>query len=226
MNRVDIINHLVKKYNKKRYLEIGVESGSCLLNIKARHKTGVDPRIIITKELIKQLRWKNCNFFLKLKHQTSNDFFASNKKKFDIVLIDGLHTYRQSLSDVENAIRFLKPDGIIVMHDCKPVSESAAQFANSHQEAIIKGIVPPNGEWNGDVYKTILHIRSKYYNQAAQLDVKVFDCDYGIGVIRKGKPMELLDLSFDSIERMTYKEFVVNQANLLNLAAFTSLDEI
>ena len=76
MKRTDIINHLIKKNNYKRYLEIGVRNPDENLNkITVEHKDGVDPA-------------GNCNYPI-----PSDDFFnqLDIDVKYDIIFIDGLH---------------------------------------------------------------------------------------------------------------------------------------
>ena len=42
--------------------------------------------------------------------KTSDEFFESNKKNFDIIFIDGLHEYDQVKRDIKNSIKFLNKD--------------------------------------------------------------------------------------------------------------------
>ena len=48
---------------------------------------------------------------------TSDDFFIKNKEDFDIIYVDGLHTYNQVKKDLINALKALKSDGIIICDD-------------------------------------------------------------------------------------------------------------
>ena len=62
---------------------------------------------------------------------TSDEFFANEaafleRRGIDVALIDGLHTYGQVVRDVENTLRYLRDDGIIVLHDCNPGRASVA----------------------------------------------------------------------------------------------------
>lgn len=71
---------------------------------------------------------------------TSDAFFNNIpkiiiQKGIDVVLIDGLHTYEQSLKDVLNTLNYLTNNEIIVMHDCNPPHEPAATPAFSIEEA-------------------------------------------------------------------------------------------
>ena len=43
VKRYDLLNHLIDTYKFEDYLEIGVFSGECIRNIKAKNKDGVDP---------------------------------------------------------------------------------------------------------------------------------------------------------------------------------------
>jgi len=59
---------------------------------------------------------------------TSDDYFARKKStdRLDVVFIDGLCAYGQSLKDVINSLDNLNESGVIVMHDCNPPHEAAA----------------------------------------------------------------------------------------------------
>jgi len=48
---------------------------------------------------------------------TSDVFFNNNKIFFDIIYIDGLHRYYQVKKDLNNALKCLKEDGIIICDD-------------------------------------------------------------------------------------------------------------
>ena len=48
---------------------------------------------------------------------TSDNFFENNQIFFDIIYVDGLHKYHQVKKDLNNALKFLKKDGIIICDD-------------------------------------------------------------------------------------------------------------
>jgi predicted O-methyltransferase YrrM len=48
---------------------------------------------------------------------TSDSFFDKNQNFFDIIYIDGLHRYHQVKKDLDNALKYLKEDGIIICDD-------------------------------------------------------------------------------------------------------------
>jgi len=157
MKRTDIINHLIKKNNYKRYLEIGVRNPDENLNkITVEHKDGVDPA-------------GNCNYPI-----PSDDFFnqLDIDVKYDIIFIDGLHLDYQVEQDITNSLKHLNQGGTIVMHDCNPIKEE-------HQvEEYVVGKT-----WNGTTWKAYVKFRMTDEN----LSMCVVDTDHGVGIINKGK---------------------------------------
>jgi len=156
--RFELIQFIINKYNLKKYLEIGVGTGLAFSRIKCELKVGVDPAIkdcIRTGEVLYAL--------------TSDNFFRGSKEKFDIVFIDGLHLYEQTIRDIVNSWNCLNENGWIVIHDCLPRNaEMCTRKRNTD-------------EWTGDVWKAIVWFRKMY----ASIECYVLDMDYGCGVIRK-----------------------------------------
>ena len=156
----------------------------------------------------------------------SDQFFLKKKRylrrrgPFDVVLIDGLHTFRASLSDVLNVLAHLNKDGVIIMHDCFPDHKAAAfpskQFPTLEEQKSIEGW---DGKWCGDVWKTIVYLRR---NLSGIMDICVMDTDHGLGIL---KPKTALDntgltideTSFTEIDQLTYEDLIQDPASLLNL---------
>ena len=95
LNRIALINAAVSKILTKKkncnYLEIGCDDDYVFKSVMLpdSSKIGIDPV-------------KGGN--LKIK---SDIFFKKNKKRFDIIFIDGLHHYDQCQRDVINSINSL-----------------------------------------------------------------------------------------------------------------------
>lgn len=112
MQRYDITNTLIKKYNYKTYLEIGTQFGQGFIHVNIPHKVCLDPvknYVDLTYEL------------------TSDAYFEQYSDKFDIIFVDGLHVEEQSTKDIFNALERLNENGTIVVHDCLPSSEEYTQ---------------------------------------------------------------------------------------------------
>ena len=157
--RWDLIAYLHSKYNFKSYLEIGCDDDLLFSKISIKDKIGVDP-----------------NYGGNLR-KTSDQFFKDNKNTFDCIFIDGLHYYSQVKKDIQNSLKVLNSNGIILLHDCLP---------NNHFEQAV-----PRCQitWNGDVWKAIVECR-------VQEEIDTYTCyaDFGIGVIFKRKNRNILKL--------------------------------
>jgi len=185
--RYDIINFIIQKYNFKNYLEIGVDNGETFTMINCENKVSVDP----------------VNKGYTVCQMTSDEYFdmLKDSKKFDVIFIDGLHTYDQCYKDIENAAKHLYDNGFIICHDMNPPTEYIARSISDYDG---------NGYWTGDVYKAFIKFRLNHYDKYKFC--MLGDCDWGIGIITKGKSEPInCDL-----ENLTYDDFKNNKAYLMN----------
>lgn len=151
-NRIALVNLLVSQFASPKYLEIGCDTNSLFDSVMATHKIGVDPLSGGTHRM------------------TSDVFFAQNSMDFDVVFIDGLHTYEQVRKDVINSISCLrkKGGGWIALHDMLPqtwISQHVPQVAF--------------GSWNGDVWKVAFELVG-----SEGLEFRIVKIDHGVGIIR------------------------------------------
>jgi len=183
-NRIALINLLLSKFEKPKYLEIGCASNSLFNSVFAYNKVGIDPADGGTIR------------------KTSDEFFRKNRTKFDVVFIDGLHTYEQVRKDVNNALRFLNLDkkygSWICLHDMLP-----GNWKEQHVPILTKGT------WTGDVWKVAFELC-----QTQGIEFKILKIDHGVGVIKVTKKnIKLKDLT----ETMTNKQFPYYFDSLKNL---------
>lgn len=225
MNRISIINGILEKKGRSCvYVEIGVRNGKCFFNIEAKHRMAVDPEFRIAKRTYlkaysrKPLQWFRDSFF----SLTSDDFFSAQRNllrrlKPDVIFIDGLHTYEQSYRDVINSLEVMQAEAVIVMHDCNPTNEVAAVPALSPSEVADKNLPGWKGVWCGDVWKSIVRLRTQ-----PDLEVFVLDTDFGLGIVKnsKGKGPALPASSFN-IDDLSYVELNANRGELLGLKPVT-----
>ena len=184
--RWDLIQLIIDKYDFKNYLEIGCDKNQSFSKISIKNKIGVDP---ISGGTIRS---------------TSDNFFLNNKANFDIIFIDGLHHYKQVLNDIKNSINILNDNGFILVHDCLP--QSLAQQA-----------VPRyRGYWNGDVWKSIVELRTKN-------DLDIFTCqiDFGVAIIRKKSNNSILILdNVQNFENLKFKDYYYNYKTFMNIKSY------
>jgi hypothetical protein len=213
MNRYDIINNLIKKYNYKTYLEIGVrDPKDCFNFIKCETKHSVDPGF--------EVKLSHFNIENNVDYQyTSDDFFKllENKElnlssiyKWDIIFIDGLHISTQVEKDIINSLNHLSENGTIVLHDCNP-----PDLWHAREDFIINGIAYA---WNGTVWKSIYKLRAT----RPDLFVCTVDTDWGIGIIKRGQ-QQCCDFNNSFYE---YREFEKNKKTYLNLITIDEFKNI
>jgi len=179
--RYDILNSIIKNQNYKNYLEIGCDQDATFNEVKIENKIGVDPKSGGTIR------------------KTSDDFFKGNKLFFDIIFIDGLHIYEQVKKDINNALNFLKPSGVILLHDCLPLKIRDQMVPRSHDH------------WNGDTWKAIVEARTRN-----DLDTYTCEADHGIGIIFKRDNKQILKLDNTNFKSLKFKDYYYNYNNFMN----------
>ena len=144
------INSIIRarKLTKLKYLEIGLAHGYTFEAIKSEFKTGVDP--------FPKSRIKNQYSEIKIVKKTSDEFFAENKEIFDLIFVDGMHTFEQSYIDLINSIKCLAPGGVILLDDVIPGDKFSAMsdIAVCKSERLKAGSELQT--WSGDVFKSII----------------------------------------------------------------------
>ncbi|MDK3075684.1 class I SAM-dependent methyltransferase [Sedimentitalea sp. JM2-8] len=185
-DRIALVNHLVSLYDYDDYLEIGVRRKADMHDrIIARNRISVDPAEDAEADF----------------NMTSDAFFSQNRKVFDIVFIDGLHTGEQVYRDIENSLAALKPGGCILLHDLNPPT---AQHAREIYE--LDGAYPA---WNGTSWQGYARFRKEEPN----LEMYVVDVDWGVGFVRRGRQKCYPGAigSYDDLER--------DRSEILNLVS-------
>ncbi|MGI8973380.1 MAG: class I SAM-dependent methyltransferase [Gaiella sp.] len=212
LSRIAAVQATIDAVGGGRYLELGVKDGDCFHAVDVETRVAVDPRLAFRVPVRARLRRALGATTGTLYYATTSDAFfrrfAPKLAPFSVVFVAGLHTYDQSYRDVEHALEVLEPGGVVVVHDCNPASTAAA--APTLREAVAtEGYA---GDWNGDVYKTIVRLRAR-----DDLRVAVLDCDQGLGLVSRGVPETPLELSVDEIERLAYDDLARDRQGLLGL---------
>ena len=178
--RIDLLNEIVARRNVQSYLEIGCRDDDCFSQIQAPHRVGVDP---VSGGTVRA---------------TSDEFFANNTERFDLIFVDGLHLYEQVLEDIRNSLAALQPGGAIVLHDCLPTN-CVAQYRQQSSR-----------EWNGDVWRAIVAART-------WPDVDTVTCliDQGVSVIRARTNGDPLDLPESDAFTMPFAQLAADYQRLM-----------
>ena len=137
MNRIKAVQQALDGRARRVYLEIGVSRGVTFRRITADEKIAVDPafKLSARSRRLADAKARATHYF-----ETTSDAFFANETGFleqhgiDVALIDGLHTYKHVVRDIENTLRYLRDDGVIVLHDCNPANASIACPAKSYAD--------------------------------------------------------------------------------------------
>lgn len=179
-NRIAVVTLLLSKFKNPRYLEIGCAANSLFSSVPTTSQVGVDPLTGGTHRML------------------SDEFFASNRDKFEVIFVDGLHTYQQVRKDVNNSLKSIKVGGYIVLHDTLP---------RNWIEQNVPPLLP--GPWLGDVWKVCFESQETF-----GVELKIIRIDYGVAVIRVNKQgIELQNLSED-LSDQTFEYFFINHSKL------------
>lgn len=193
LRRLDILQRFVERFGYASYLEIGVAGGATFKHLPITDKVGVDPNWRLWYALDRRV-----------KKTTSDRFFAKNRRRFDLIFIDGLHVAEQANRDITNALETLAPGGTIVVHDCMPMTK---------EQQVVPRV---QTSWTGDVWRAFLKA-----SQDPGLDTLILDTNRGCGVIRRGPrpvaapapPMDVDPLS----DELTWEEYEAHRHRWLRI---------
>ena len=180
----------VKGLENCKYLEIGVRDNNVFntIPLKFSQKIGVDPEKGGTHKM------------------TSDEFFMSNKIKFDIIFIDGLHTYEQCQRDCINSMNALKSNGIILFHDFLP-----------------NNIMQEKTDFSGDVWKIAVEL-----SNSNNVEFRIANIDCGVGILKLKNDWEYLKIP--KLDKLTFKDFYKDYFPKLPIVnsdeAFNFIDKI
>lgn len=132
MHHSDFIRHLASFYRPNIYLELGLYDGETFNKVApfAIRKIGVD---------IKPTHIQGELFV-----ETTDKFFEHFTEEVDMIFIDADHSYSSVLKDFENSLKILKPNGIILLHDTDPETDTLFDFG-----------------YCGDAYRIVPYLESR-----------------------------------------------------------------
>lgn len=145
--------------NATSYLEIGVESGRTFNSLSFESKTAVDPAFLFS--VPKPVPGK-----LAFHEEPSDEFFRKlpNKQKYDLIFIDGLHTWDQTYRDFCNSLLHSRRRTVIILDDTVPCDEFSA-LRDAAECVKLRSISnsPTKSQdplaWHGDTYKSLILIK-------------------------------------------------------------------
>lgn len=205
------INALADINNAQSYLEIGVAQGNTFLKVKVPRKHAVDPKFRLDTEAAKS---EHVSFY----EMPFNEFFlhhAGQETKYDVIFLDGLHTFEQTLRDFCSTMRHSHDNTIWVIDDVFPSDMFSAMRSEKDTRKYRKLHGQESLDWHGDVYKVMFAIHDFFVN----FSYKTINTDgnpQGVLIRRSRDSFEPFCNDLEQTSRMDYCAFHDNQ-HVLNL---------
>ena len=135
------------------YLEVGVFRGTTLEAADVPFRVGVDP----VPQFDTNLLPAGVIFF----SGDSDTYFdqLDTRVKFDLVYLDGLHEWKQTLRDLAHSLEHTHAYSLILLDDVQPVNalSSVPDMDTSLSAQRNQGVTTE--EWQGDVYKVLVYLQ-------------------------------------------------------------------
>ena len=183
ISRSEVVNRFLELFNAPSYLEVGVSEGETFFAINAHRKVAVDPKFRFP---IEQARKEHVSSTF---HEVTSDIYFSERigpsDLFQVIYLDGLHTFEQTLRDFTNAIRFLSPDGVIVIDDVVPNSYQSSLPDQVESIRVKKAIGDPDNSWMGDTYKLVFFIEAFF----PTFELRTIADNHGQAVVWRANPV-------------------------------------
>lgn len=144
------INYLATRLSPKNYLEIGVSRGSTFLGVNIKRKVAVDPRFRFE---FGKYESDSVSFF----QVTSDEYSISHAKneKFDIIFLDGLHTFEQTFRDLCNSLFHCHDRTIWMVDDTYPNDVYSTIIPARKAMQFRKEAGGQGQAWHGDIFKIV-----------------------------------------------------------------------
>ena len=199
---------LARALGARSYLEIGVETGITFERVRIAERTGVDPAFLFDIT-------EHANETTTFAQTTSDEFFSElpAAKQYDLVFIDGLHTFEQAYRDLCNAILHSHPRTPILIDDTLPSDVYSALRDPAQTQAFGAAAGRDRSAWHGDTFKVVFAIHDFHLGLDYRTIVGSGNPQTLVWRSSAGRRKPLLD-SLEAISRMTYFD-MVNQVCVL-----------
>ena len=223
MERWQVNQRLLDLSPSPAYLEIGVCLGETFHAVTAARKVAIDPHFQFDVAAAQADPANADATYLPI---TSDDYFtgpAGQDDRFDLIFLDGLHTFDQTLRDLLHAIERLNEGGVIVIDDVLPSSYGASLRELDDSAKFRRMTAGPHSSraWMGDVYRLVFFIR----DYLASYSYATVAENHGQLVMwRQTRAHEVAPLDVERISQLEYKD-VVFRPRAYNFLPFDEIVE-
>lgn len=205
-------------YDEPRYLEIGVCTGRTFHKVEAARKVAVDPEFRFDHHAAQREHPRSHYHPV-----TSDEYFGSiiaDDELFDVIFLDGLHTFEQTLRDLNNALSHLQPRGVVLIDDVTPPTYLASIPNRQNFFEVRTWLGLTDQRWMGDVYKLLYFIDSF----CQQLTFRTIANNHGQAVVWRQRRPAVKERTMGAIAELDFAGFVLSQ-QALHLARFGEIEQ-
>lgn len=204
MARSRRLNKIARGTAAKSYMEVGVFRGKTFVEVNVEEKHAIDPKF--------KFDFKSIESDRVVFHEVTSDVFFSSlaiEKKFDLIYLDGLHTFEQTYRDICNSLVHSGDRSVILVDDTVPNDVFSAMPVQKDCLRLRAKSGLTAKAWHGDVYKAIFALN--VFHPALKYRT----------IVGSGNPQTLIwrandvfarrgGLSFEEISRLDYLSFLRN----------------
>ncbi|HEY7522030.1 MAG TPA: class I SAM-dependent methyltransferase [Candidatus Limnocylindrales bacterium] len=207
LSRRKVVQRLLSLYEAPRYLEIGVSEGATFNNVQAGRKVAVDPAFAFDVQAARASQ-PNAEF-----HEVTSDAYfgtiMGEDDEFDVIFLDGLHVFEQTLRDFTNAIDRLSPTGVILIDDVVPESHFAAIGDVEVFRTMRRLGRATTASWMGDVYRLVFFIQTFFQ----QYTYRTIEDNHGQLVAWRERRATVPERRVEAVARTSYDDVVLQPAD-------------
>jgi len=208
VRRPAVVRKLLSLYEAPSYLEIGVCAGATFHKVEAPRKVAVDPEFRFDHEQA-QRDHPGTEY-----HQvTSDEYFGriiAEDETFDVIFLDGLHTFEQTLRDLNNALLHLQPHGVMLIDDVSPPTYLASVPDRETFFRVREWMGVTDKAWMGDVFKLVHFIET--FHQG--LSFRTISNNHGQAVVWRERRPSVRERTVADIGTLSFEQFVLEQGAL------------
>jgi len=205
VRRPAVVRRLLSLYEAPRYLEVGVCAGATFDRVEAPRKVAVDPEFRFDHEQAERDH-PGTEY-----HQvTSDDYFGrviAEDEAFDVIFLDGLHTFEQTLRDLNNALCHLQPRGVMLIDDVSPPTYLASLPDRETYFRVRDWLGVTHKAWMGDVFKLVYFIET--FHQG--LSFRTISNNHGQAVVWRERRPSVRERTVADIATLSFEHFVLQQ---------------
>ena len=210
----ELINAVAPLVGAKSCLVLGLETNEVFSSIAVDRKTACAPKFTPDPAIGADIRQMTCDEFFDLAAR------SAQPDVFDLVFIDGVHTFQQSLRDVLRSMEHVSEKGLIILDDAVP-SDYFASLERADDCHALKEILNfADRDWMGDVYKTLCFIHDfiEGWNYATIVETGRIALLW-----RERRALAPAFASVAEIASLSYADLILHRHGLLQYAPLASV---